>query len=72
MLRTIFFHAVKERLPFGEERDKELIVQINPDKGKPYTTHALYFHGQGFVSASGKEISGVVAWATFPDPSHHF
>lgn len=73
MLKNIFFHSVNERLPRGEELDNELIVQVNPEIGKPYCTHSLFFPDKGFwKSGAWGPIENVVAWALMPEPSHHF
>ena len=54
----------------GEELDKELIVQISPEKGKPYCTSAFFSNGNFW--RAGTKYENVVAWALMPEPSHHF
>ena len=71
MLKSIFFHAITERPPIGEELDSEMIVQVNSEKGKPYCTSAYYTPKKGFWNERGP-IENVVAWALMPEPSHHF
>ena len=77
MLKSIFFHAITERLPMGEELDKELIVQVNPSFGKPYCTQSFFSPSKGFWKERGnhpesRSFENVVAWALMPEPSHHF